>query len=147
MNSKGGFDMEYMKKEVGIKEKIYNIEEKLEVNKLKEYIIKYLIKNKIANLDKNCHERIEEYSIFPLDLKKIKFLVFPLKISDYDEKIIIFRNRERFIKGKINIDSKDYFFDSHLCFVILYSSEKKINFLFEELIDKIIEKIEEYCKL
>ena len=39
---------------------------------------------------------------------------------------------------KINIDSKDYFFDSHLCFVILYSSEKKINFLFEELIDKII---------
>ena len=45
MNSKGGFDMEYMKKEVEIKEKIYNIEEKLEVNKLKEYIIKYLIKN------------------------------------------------------------------------------------------------------
>mgnify|MGYP003595375405 CR=1 FL=1 len=73
MNSKGGFDMEYMKKEVEIKEKIYNIEEKLEVNKLKEYIIKYLIKNKIANLDKNCHERIEEYSIFPLDLKKKKF--------------------------------------------------------------------------
>ena len=51
--------MEYMKKEVGIKEKIYNIEEKLEVNKLKEYIIKYLIKNKIANLDKNYYENMK----------------------------------------------------------------------------------------
>lgn len=139
--------MRYMKKKVEIDEKIYTIEEKLEVNNLKEYIIKYLKKNKIAKLDENYYGRIEEYNIFPLDLKKIKFLILPLKISDYNEKVVVFRNRKKFIKGKINVNSKEYSFNSHLCFVILYSSEIKINFLFEELIDKIIEKIEKYNKL
>lgn len=32
---------------------------KKEVNKLKEYIIKYLIKNKVANLDKNYYENMK----------------------------------------------------------------------------------------
>lgn len=86
--------MRYMKKKVEIDEKIYTIEEKLEVNNLKEYIIKYLKKNKIAKLDENYYGRIEEYNIFPLDLKKIKFLILPLKISDYNEKVVVFRNKK-----------------------------------------------------
>ena len=139
--------MEDIKKRPEIKEKIYVINEDLEINELEEYIVKYITDKEIMTIEENSNENMNKVKMFPLDLVKIKFLVLPLKISDYKEKIIIFRNMKNFVNGKIKVDNKEYPFNSHLCFVILYSCEKKVHFLFEELIEDIIKKIDVYTEL
>ena len=139
--------MEDIKKRPEIKEKIYVINEELEINELEEYIVKYITDKEIMTIEENSNENMNKLKMFPLDLVKIKFLVLPLKISDYKEKIIIFRNMKNFVNGKIKVDNKEYPFNWHLCFVILYSCEKKVHFLFEELIEDIIKKIDVYTKL
>ena len=139
--------MEDVKKRLEIKEKIYVINEELEINELEEYIVKYIKDKETMTVEEKYNKNTNEIKIFSLDLVKIKFLVLPLKISNYKEKIIIFRNMKSFVNGKIKVDNKEYPFNSHLCFVIFYSSEKKVSFLFEELIENIIEKIDVYTKL
>ena len=38
-------------------------------------------------------------------------------------------------------------FKTDLCFIICYSSNKRFNFIFEELIDHVVGKIDIYSKL
>ena len=83
--------MEDIKKRPEIKEKIYVINEELEINELEEYIVKYITDKEIMTIEENSNENMNKVKMFPLDLVKIKFLVLPLKISDYKEKILIFR--------------------------------------------------------
>ena len=49
--------------------------------------------------------------------------------------------------GKIKIDKKMEQFKTDLCFIICYSSNKRFNFIFEELIDHVVGKIDIYSKL
>lgn len=139
--------MNCIKEKNKVKEEVYIIEEKMKVDVLKEYIIKFVTDNKIVALERDNFKKSEKEEIFSLDLNKIKFLVLPLKIRDYKEKTVIFKNKERFINAKIRVQDKEYNFDTSLCFVIFYSSENKISFLFEELIENILKKIDEYNKL
>ena len=48
---------------------------------------------------------------------------------------------------KIKIDKKMEQFKTDLCFIICYSSNKRFNFIFEELIDHVVGKIDIYSKL
>ena len=92
--------MEDIKKRPEIKEKIYVINEELEINELEEYIVKYITDKEIMTIEENSNENMNKVKMFPLDLVKIKFLVLPLKISDYKEKNNNIQEYEKLCKRK-----------------------------------------------
>ena len=92
--------MEDIKKRPEIKEKIYVINEELEINELEEYIVKYITDKEIMTIEENSNENMNKVKMFPLDLVKIKFLVLPLKISEYKEKNNNIQEYEKLCKRK-----------------------------------------------
>lgn len=82
-----------------------------------------------------------------VDLGQLKFVVCPVKIKNNDIKAKVIKSDKKVEYGEIKINDKAKKFKSDLFFAIYYSSEKKFNFIFEELMEHIIEKIDMYREL
>ena len=128
-----------------IDEKIYflkNIETPVEVQ---EEIKKFSCENENHNTE-NGDSEIEGKEI-SVDLGQLKFVVCTVKIKNSDIKAKVIKSDKKVEYGEIKINDKAKKFKSDLFFAIYYSSEKKFNFIFEELMEHIIEKIDMYREL
>ena len=128
-----------------IDEKVYflkNIETPVEVQ---EEIKKFSCENENHNTE-NGDSKIEGKEI-SVDLGQLKFVVCPVIINNSDIKAKVIKSDKKVEYGEIKINDKAKKFKSDLFFAIYYSSEKKFNFIFEELMEHIIEKIDMYREL
>lgn len=128
-----------------IDEKVYflkNIKTPVEVQ---EEIKKFSCENEDHSME-NGDSEIEGKEI-SVDLGQLKFVVCPVKIKNNDIKAKVIKSDKKVEYGEIKINDKAKKFKSDLFFAIYYSSEKKFNFIFEELMEHIIEKIDMYREL
>ena len=80
-----------------------------------------------------------------IDLGKYKFAVYPIKSHGIREKVIMLKTKEkiRYKSDKLTENLSADFKSNH-CFVILHSADNRFNFIFEQLLEDILEKIETY---
>lgn len=80
-----------------------------------------------------------------IDLGKYKFAVYPIKSHGIREKVIMLKTKEkiRYKSDKLT-ENLSADFESNHCFVILHSADNRFNFIFEQLLEDILEKIETY---
>ena len=84
-----------------------------------------------------------------IDLGKYKFAVYPVKCSGIRERVIMLKTKKEISYETSNshgtlTNNLSADFKSNHCFVILHSVEKRFNFIFEQLLDDILEKLEVY---
>ena len=80
-----------------------------------------------------------------IDLGKYKFVVYPVRSHGIREKVIMLKTKEkiRYKSDKLT-ENLSADFESNHCFVILHSADNRFNFIFEQLLEDILEKIETY---
>ena len=80
-----------------------------------------------------------------IDLGKYKFAVYPIKSHGIREKVIMLKTKEkiRYKSDKLTENLSADFKSNH-CFVILHDADNRFNFIFEQLLEDILEKIETY---
>lgn len=123
---------------------IYVLKNVKNCTEIKEKAAKFICNNNDVTRKTSIRRGKREMTI---DLGKIKFVVCPIKNKNYKEEIKIVKTEKIIDYGKIKIDKKMEQFKTDLCFIICYSSNKRFNFIFEELIDHVVGKIDIYSKL
>ena len=80
-----------------------------------------------------------------IDLGKYKFVFYPVRSYGIREKVIMLKTKEeiRYKSGELTKTLSADFKSNH-CFVILHSADNRFNFIFEQLLEDILEKIEKY---
>lgn len=84
-----------------------------------------------------------------INLGKYKFAVYPVKCPGIRERVIMLKTKKEISYETSNshgtlTNNLSADFKSNHCFVILHSVEKRFNFIFEQLLDDILEKLEVY---
>ncbi|RRD40182.1 hypothetical protein EII29_03525 [Leptotrichia sp. OH3620_COT-345] len=127
-------------------EEIYFLEHAESFMEIREHAESIIYEGK-ENIEekKKCEKHGDD--IITIDLGCLKFAVYPIKNGEIKNKAKILKTRKRINYGKISINNRIEEFKTNLCFVIFYSQERKFDFAFEELLEKIIEKIDIYKKL
>ena len=87
--------------------------------------------------------------VIAINLGKYKFAVYPVKCSGIRERVIMLKTKKEISYETSNshgalTNNLSADFKSNHCFVILHSVEKRFNFIFEQLLDDILEKLEVY---
>ena len=80
-----------------------------------------------------------------IDLGKYNFAVYPVRSHGIREKVIMLKTKEeiRYKSGELTKTLSSDFKSNH-CVVILHSADNRFNFIFEQLLEDILEKIETY---
>lgn len=141
------------------------LDEIIGINQIKNYVNRVVL-NKgdyLFNLeiqekenfiyDKNTSDYCEdEISIIPVKIRDAQFYVCPLKKDFHKNNFLILKNKLDFIddsdllKNHVNEENDVQIekIKSNVCFVIIYSANKKFYELFENLINEIISKYHYY---
>ncbi|MDO5088172.1 MAG: hypothetical protein Q4D53_00140 [Leptotrichiaceae bacterium] len=127
-------------------EKIYFLENAENSMEIREHAESIIYEGKENTGEKKKSEEQGE-NIITVSLSGLKFAVYPMKNEKIENKAKILKTRKRINYGEIQINERIEEFKTDLCFVIFYSQERKFDFAFEELLEKIIEKIDIYKKL
>ena len=96
-------------------------------------------------IEDNICEGGKIYQIKGKKIGKYKFAVYPVRSHGIREKVIMLKTKEeiRYKSGELTKTLSADFKSNH-CFVILHSADNRFNFIFEQLLEDILEKIEKY---
>ena len=129
-----------------LKEIVYFLEEVNNSTEIEEQIKNYICKEKATKnaLNGEYEKELLKLTVM-IDLGKIKFVVYSAKNREFKEKIMRFKTSGEILYEDRLSENKN--FETDLCFAILHSKENRFNFIFEELVEEITNRIDEYKNL